>query len=614
MSARAEVPTPVQQSPAGLNGAKVMSIALIGPNDTHRKIMVRALSGAHNRTVLEFDDYPADLGEVPRLLEQKFDVVMIDVDSDESYALALVESIAATGKATVIAYSERTDQALMSRCGRAGAQDFLPLPSEGQEEGVSATATAAEPTLPAGAGGLHVVERPAVKDEHSQQRIEPKAVSADSVIDARQVEDSRPQIADLTRTETAPSDFKDWDAEHLFSMMPAAAKEAAAKKAKEAAASEAAAKEAAAKEAAAKEAAAKEVAAREAAAKEAAVKAAAAKEAAKAQEAIAKVKQEILKTAAVAPGTTAKSSPAKIAPAYDPVPSPAPAPAEAPAPVEHVTSLLASPPPRIKLTEDMPLFRGEVKEAEDEQPKAKGKDLTKWVFIAAGLGLLAGLLLLVFMHPSRQATPAAPVVQPAQSQPQTPAAVPPVNDTNAKPSPIPSPTPTTNIVSPVAATPQKEVSSDMMDAQLSAPSKISKDIKTAKPADEPPPPSGITPVAIDNNSGVPGQVFGGGNNVRVVPQVSAISAGVAEGMLLHRTEPLYPMIAKQSHVSGTVVVKATITKAGTIEGAQMISGPRMLGPAALDAVKTWRYRPYLLDNKPVAVETTISVVFRIGDR
>jgi protein TonB len=235
------------------------------------------------------------------------------------------------------------------------------------------------------------------------------------------------------------------------------------------------------------------------------------------------------------------------------------------------------------------------------------------VFIAAGLGLLTGLLLLIFMHPSRQTPPAVPAMQPAQSQPQTPAAAPDLSNTTAKPSPIQPPTATTNLATtPVTATPPKQVSSDMMDAQLSAPSKIAKDIKTAKPAEDPPP-SGLTPVAIDN-SGVPGQVFGSENQVKVVPQVSAISAGVAEGMLLHKTEPVYPMIAKASHVSGTVVVKATITKAGTIEGAQMISGPKMLGPAALDAVKGWRYRPYMLDNKPVAVETTISIVFRMGDR
>jgi protein TonB len=151
----------------------------------------------------------------------------------------------------------------------------------------------------------------------------------------------------------------------------------------------------------------------------------------------------------------------------------------------------------------------------------------------------------------------------------------------------------------------------MMDAQLSAPSRISKDVKSA--SDDEPPPSGLTPVAIDNGS-VPGAVFGGGSNVKVVAQVSAISAGVAEGMLIHKTEPVYPKIAKDSHVSGTVVLKATITKTGTIEGPRVISGPRMLGQAALDAVRTWRYRPYMLDNQPVAVETTISVVFSLGDR
>jgi protein TonB len=60
------------------------------------------------------------------------------------------------------------------------------------------------------------------------------------------------------------------------------------------------------------------------------------------------------------------------------------------------------------------------------------------------------------------------------------------------------------------------------------------------------------------------------------------------------------------------VIQATISKAGTIENPHVISGPVMLRQAALDAVKTWRFRPYLLDGQPVEVETSVNVVFNLG--
>ena len=63
---------------------------------------------------------------------------------------------------------------------------------------------------------------------------------------------------------------------------------------------------------------------------------------------------------------------------------------------------------------------------------------------------------------------------------------------------------------------------------------------------------------------------------------------------------------------GTVVLQATISKTGTIEDLHVVSGPAMLQQAAMDAVRTWRYRPYLLNNEPVEVETTVNVIFTLG--
>lgn len=98
------------------------------------------------------------------------------------------------------------------------------------------------------------------------------------------------------------------------------------------------------------------------------------------------------------------------------------------------------------------------------------------------------------------------------------------------------------------------------------------------------------------------------------PTVMKISDGVLEGMLISKTPPAYPTIARTVGVSGTVVLAATISKEGTIENLRVVSGHPMLTQAAKDAVMTWRYRPYLLNGQPVEVETTINVVFSMGNR
>jgi protein TonB len=116
--------------------------------------------------------------------------------------------------------------------------------------------------------------------------------------------------------------------------------------------------------------------------------------------------------------------------------------------------------------------------------------------------------------------------------------------------------------------------------------------------------------------GVIGGIFAGQTaapKVQKAPPVKVnISAGVAVGMLLQKTQPIYPPIAKAARVSGIVVLQATISKTGSIENLKVVSGPAMLQQAALDAVRTWRYRPYLLNNEPVEVETTVNVIFTLG--
>jgi len=83
--------------------------------------------------------------------------------------------------------------------------------------------------------------------------------------------------------------------------------------------------------------------------------------------------------------------------------------------------------------------------------------------------------------------------------------------------------------------------------------------------------------------------------------------------IVTKVAPVYPPLARQAHIQGTVVLKATISKTGDVENLQLISGHPMLAPAAIEAVKQWKYKPYLLNGDPVEVETNVTVNFELAD-
>ena len=82
-----------------------------------------------------------------------------------------------------------------------------------------------------------------------------------------------------------------------------------------------------------------------------------------------------------------------------------------------------------------------------------------------------------------------------------------------------------------------------------------------------------------------------------------------QGYLVRRVEPAYPSIAKIARVQGEVLIRAIISTEGRIEQAQVVNGSPLLAKAALEAIQQWRYRPYLLNDRPVEVETEITVNF-----
>jgi protein TonB len=91
-----------------------------------------------------------------------------------------------------------------------------------------------------------------------------------------------------------------------------------------------------------------------------------------------------------------------------------------------------------------------------------------------------------------------------------------------------------------------------------------------------------------------------------------VPSAIVDGLLIRKTVPTYPPLGHSMRVEGTVVLAATISKTGTIENLRVVSGPPMLQQAALDAVKTWLYRPYLLNREPIEVETTVNVIFTLN--
>jgi protein TonB len=247
---------------------------------------------------------------------------------------------------------------------------------------------------------------------------------------------------------------------------------------------------------------------------------------------------------------------------------------------------------------------------------------SKKTMIMAGIGAAVLVIVLLFvLMPMMRRKPAANnnvvvVSHPTVTQPGTEA---PLDQPVTKPA---AATPQQQQQQTTATTPttpaqpsQAPVQSDAMDRQLNAPSRISKDLKGS---DREAAPTSFAAGGLEGLGGSNAGV-GAGMGSRSAPNVKfaqpkfvTISSGVAQGMLVQRTTPNYPSIAKTARVAGTVVLEATISKTGTIESVKAVSGPEMLRQAAVDAVRSWRYKPYLLDNQPIEMQTTVNVVFSLG--
>jgi protein TonB len=152
----------------------------------------------------------------------------------------------------------------------------------------------------------------------------------------------------------------------------------------------------------------------------------------------------------------------------------------------------------------------------------------------------------------------------------------------------------------------------MMDDQLHTPTRLQMKATLAEQA--PLPSGGIAAPDIDglDNSRAIGTVFSSPKQptgLIASQQVVSLPSGVASDLLIQKTQPIYPLIAKTGQVSGTIVLAATVSKTGNVENLRVVSGPVMLRMSAVNAVRTWRFKPYMLYNQPTAFETTINVHF-----
>lgn len=107
----------------------------------------------------------------------------------------------------------------------------------------------------------------------------------------------------------------------------------------------------------------------------------------------------------------------------------------------------------------------------------------------------------------------------------------------------------------------------------------------------------------DSSPAIPRRSFDSGK-VMVTPELM-------EDHLIHKDEPVYPQMAKIAHIQGNVVLKCIIDEQGDVSDVKAVSGHPILIQSALDAVKKWKYRPFLMNDRAVSVESTVTVSFHM---
>jgi TonB family protein len=165
-------------------------------------------------------------------------------------------------------------------------------------------------------------------------------------------------------------------------------------------------------------------------------------------------------------------------------------------------------------------------------------------------------------------------------------------------------------ISVPAETPERQVTA------VAKPLQVAKKVATTPVRQEPPAVAPTPPALVITGTNPADSTIAGLVSTKVevptaAPATLRISQGITQGLLLKRVPPVYPSAALQLRREGTVEVLATIGKSGAITKVKVLSGDVTLAKAAVDAVKQWKYRPYLLNGEPVEIETQISMIFKM---
>ncbi len=134
-------------------------------------------------------------------------------------------------------------------------------------------------------------------------------------------------------------------------------------------------------------------------------------------------------------------------------------------------------------------------------------------------------------------------------------------------------------------------------------------VSPAPVEDEPAPAASIVSSG-SGDSAVSGLVEAPASKPQAAPHTLRISQGVSQGLLVKKVAPAYPQKALAMGILGEVQLLATISPAGSVTNVKLLNGDAMLARAAMDAVKQWKYKPFYLDDKPIEIQTEITVNFK----
>ena len=268
---------------------------------------------------------------------------------------------------------------------------------------------------------------------------------------------------------------------------------------------------------------------------------------------------------------------------------------------------------------------------EAQQESGSGGATRKFVFVLLAAGLViggyfgwskmhAGSHPAVVQEPSAVVRPAPSVMPPAPLPPEEQSASTPPKQVEVSESPAQQPEevsvdpnpkparakPTPAIINtapaskePVPAKPQPIVVKNDFSRQ------------TKWEAALPPAPAPLSIASAPNDQALTSIVAAPVHVPNPVKETLKVSQGVSQGLLVKRVQPVYPPQARQMHLEGTVQLLAGIRKDGSISGVKQLSGDAILGRAAIDAVRQWKYKPYFLNGEPVEIQTQITVNFKL---